>query len=281
MSFISSLGEWLRKISKSFTSASISGQNITLTRHNGDTVVLTTQDTVTTVSTFGSGNAVTNITADNGALSVTKDNTFSLSNHTHSDLPLTGGTMTGAITFDDLNNIIKSADNIHQITILGGSASGSQNGAKLYLSGADHADEGAFILQAGNANGYKQLIGKPDGSLTWEGSDVVTVEDIPLSSNVSTIPYTFKIKLPNGLMLQAYYSNAFQTDANSRITWTYAEAFTGDPFVFVQKSSASNSFNLYSWNSTRAIIRCNNMSGTTVGSGVTIAAIIFAIGRWK
>lgn len=46
MSFITSLGDWLRKITRSFTSASISGQNITLTRHNGDTVVLTTQDTV-------------------------------------------------------------------------------------------------------------------------------------------------------------------------------------------------------------------------------------------
>lgn len=46
MSFITSLGDWLRKITKSFASASISGQSITLTRHNGDTVVLTTQDTV-------------------------------------------------------------------------------------------------------------------------------------------------------------------------------------------------------------------------------------------
>lgn len=46
MSFITSLGDWLRKITRSFASASISGQNITLTRHNGDTVVLTTQDTV-------------------------------------------------------------------------------------------------------------------------------------------------------------------------------------------------------------------------------------------
>ena len=45
MSFISSLGEWLRKVSKSFMSATISGKTITLTRHNGDTVTLTTQDT--------------------------------------------------------------------------------------------------------------------------------------------------------------------------------------------------------------------------------------------
>ena len=40
-------------------------------------------DTVTTVTTSGSGNAVTSITASNGALTVTKGSTFSLSNHTH------------------------------------------------------------------------------------------------------------------------------------------------------------------------------------------------------
>lgn len=168
MSFISSLGEWLRKVSKSFMSATISGKTITLTRHNGNTVTLTTQDTtyeqasqstaglmsaddkkkldgisagaevnqnafatvlvdninvaadtksdtltlvagnnitltadatndkitiaakntVTTVSTTGNGNAVTSITASNGALTVKKDSTFSLSNHTHNYFPL-------------------------------------------------------------------------------------------------------------------------------------------------------------------------------------------------
>ena len=40
-------------------------------------------DTVTTVTTSGSGNAVTSITASNGALTVTKGSTFSLSTHTH------------------------------------------------------------------------------------------------------------------------------------------------------------------------------------------------------
>jgi len=40
MSFIASLGNWLRKISQSFAHASINGQNIILTKHNGDTVVL-------------------------------------------------------------------------------------------------------------------------------------------------------------------------------------------------------------------------------------------------
>ena len=100
-------------------------------------------------------------------------------------LSLSGGTMTGAITFDGLNNIIKGADNTHQITLLGGSATGSANGAKLYLSGADHTDGGAFILQAGNANSYKQLIGKPDGTLTWDGYQLSPITISPYSLVVS------------------------------------------------------------------------------------------------
>lgn len=40
-------------------------------------------DTVTTATTSGSGNAVTAISASNGALTVTKGSTFSLSTHTH------------------------------------------------------------------------------------------------------------------------------------------------------------------------------------------------------
>ena len=46
MSFVSSLGEWLRKITRSFSDVSVNGHNITLTRHNGETEVIVTQDTV-------------------------------------------------------------------------------------------------------------------------------------------------------------------------------------------------------------------------------------------
>lgn len=58
----------------------------------------TNTDHITTATTSGSGNAVTAITADeNGALTVTKGSTFSLSTHTHDYLPLSGGTLTGPL----------------------------------------------------------------------------------------------------------------------------------------------------------------------------------------
>ena len=55
-------------------------------------------DTVTTVTTSGTGNAVTAITESNGALTVTKGTTFLTSHQSLAAyLPLAGGTTTGAI----------------------------------------------------------------------------------------------------------------------------------------------------------------------------------------
>lgn len=48
-----------------------------------------------TVTTTGSGNAITAISQSGNTITATKGSTFSLSNHTHSYIPLSGGTMTG------------------------------------------------------------------------------------------------------------------------------------------------------------------------------------------
>ncbi len=56
---------------------SVSKRTITYTKGDGSTGTITTQDTITTATTTGSGNAVTAITAnDKGALTVTKGATF-------------------------------------------------------------------------------------------------------------------------------------------------------------------------------------------------------------
>jgi hypothetical protein len=62
--------------------------------------VLSATDTVTTATTSGDGNAVTSITASNGALTVTKGSTFSLSTHNHDNVyaPLASPAFTGTPT---------------------------------------------------------------------------------------------------------------------------------------------------------------------------------------
>ena len=136
----------------------VEGSNVTLTPDatNGKITIAAT-DTVTTVSTTGTGNAVTDISASDGALTVTKGASY---------LSVTGGRISGTIVFTGGNDI-RSDTNDKQIIILGGSANSTSAGAKLILSGADYTDAGAFTLQTGNSTGYKQLIGKPDGTLTW------------------------------------------------------------------------------------------------------------------
>jgi len=87
-------------------------------------------DTVTTVTTSGTGNAVTNITASNGALTVTKGDiaataiawsnitnkpsSFTPSSHTHSYVPLSGGTMSGGLTIS--SGLKGTADNSVSLT---------------------------------------------------------------------------------------------------------------------------------------------------------------------
>ena len=117
---------------------------------------------------LAAGNAITltaNTTDDKVTIAVTS-NTY---------LPLTGGTVTGTINFN-LNSpyyAIKNNTNNNYLAFLGGSTGGADAGAKLILYGADHENVGQFVLQAGNANGYKQLIGKQDGTLTWGGNNVI------------------------------------------------------------------------------------------------------------
>lgn len=56
----------------------------------------------------------------------------------------------------------------------GGNAASSTAGAKFILNGGSAAsDPGKFTLQAGSPDGFKQLIGKPDGTLTWDGKGFV------------------------------------------------------------------------------------------------------------
>lgn len=143
-------------------------------------------------------------------------------------LPLAGGTMTGSIVSTTLYNL-RNADNTTQMTILGGSDGGATSGAKLILSGADHANAGDFNLQAGNANGYKQLIGKPDGTLTWDGKDVCVVDSV----DNSTDGY---IRFTNGLQLVWGRKNIPSGSESTGVAVTYEKPFSSAPCIFANVS---------------------------------------------
>lgn len=109
-------------------------------------------DTVTTVTSSGTGNAVTDITANNGQLSVTKGASF---------FPLNGGALTGT-------DIFRSEGN-SRLFLSGGSA--WNTGSQLWLQSKEVGD-GITLTAMGNNGGTKSLFIKPDGTLSWDGKDI-------------------------------------------------------------------------------------------------------------
>lgn len=73
-------------------------------------------DTVTTATTSGSGNAVTAISASNGALTVTKGSTFSVSTHTHGNITSGGDITATAPTIASGDKIIINDESASKIT---------------------------------------------------------------------------------------------------------------------------------------------------------------------
>lgn len=104
--------------------------------------------------------------------SIQKNNDEKLKYIVDNFLPLSGGTMTGGITVNYADFIKRSVNDDH-LTIMGGTA--YSNSASLYLTGGSAASNGgSFQLKAQNGTNSKDFIGKPDGTLTWAGKNVLT-----------------------------------------------------------------------------------------------------------
>lgn len=89
-------------------------------------------------------------------------------------LPLSGGTMTGNLTFSGAYPAIVVATTDSYIRI---NNQGYNGGASMYLNGKDRStDAGTFSIIAYDGANRKVFAGGPGGTLTWDGKDVVTVE---------------------------------------------------------------------------------------------------------
>lgn len=89
-------------------------------------------------------------------------------------LPLSGGTMTGNISFDETEGRVGmsvSQNEAGRLRLLGGS--GITNGAQLLLNGkSQSSNAGQFQLGANDGTNDVSLLGKPDGTLTWGGNSI-------------------------------------------------------------------------------------------------------------
>lgn len=98
-------------------------------------------------------------------------------------LPLSGGTITGNVYTG--GDISRTADN-SRLSLNGGN--GIDSGAYLNLYGKSHSTyAGLFSLSAYDGTTKKQLQGKIDGTLTWDGNNIALAKDyLPLSGGTMT-----------------------------------------------------------------------------------------------
>lgn len=81
-------------------------------------------------------------------------------------------TFTGAIKAG-VDALVSHADDASVVRVDGGS--GWDKGASLLLYGKDETSyNGQFKIRVHDGTNYKELIGKPDGTLTWAGKKVAT-----------------------------------------------------------------------------------------------------------
>lgn len=110
-------------------------------------------------------------------------------------LSLSGGTMTGTVT-TEVNVALKRQVDDSEIDIYSGTA--LNKGASLLMNGKDRPyDPGAFKLYATDGTNTKELKGKPDGSLTWDGVDILKPAHY-IGDSVMTISNISSEGLSNG-----------------------------------------------------------------------------------
>lgn len=148
-----------------------------------------------------------------------------------------GGTLTGNFIFSQSSARIFKTDGAGDLRLYGGS--GHSNGANFSLFGKDTSGNGRFELFVNDGINAVSLIGKPDGTLTWNALPLVCGEF-----------FTDHCKLNNKIEMECGYVDA----AVGGNTVTFKRAFTtgGTPRVFVQPwaNNAVENVNVYALSTT-------------------------------
>lgn len=97
-----------------------------------------------------------------------------------------GGTIDGILTMG--GDVIKNKNNTSWISIFGGTSVDGGAGLELIGHSRDHSNKGGFDLRAKSVDGTPhRLIGKPDGTLTWDGNSLLTTGNLKTINNNSLV----------------------------------------------------------------------------------------------
>ena len=97
-----------------------------------------------------------------------------------------GGTMTGNILTSADWFAIRHTTNQKRMAFLGGS--GDSGGAGFYAYGKDYDGSyaGAFSIQAHNGTSGVTIVGKPDGTLTWNSNNIITDNTVTANMTITS-----------------------------------------------------------------------------------------------
>lgn len=209
-------------------------------------------------------------------------------------LPLTGGTMTGILYFDTgteariQNN---ASGNDTTLSLYGGQ--GYTNGAYLILNGKNNSSNGGdFSLTAKDDANTKILRGKPDGSLIWNGKNVLTdatvgtVVSNNISSSVSLTAGTAKtitsVSLSAGVWVLSGHVN-YGAATQSKIyaitigTSNNSLIYGADGTIDVQASTAGNialtTSRILSLSATTTVYLCGYATASATASAGHLTAV--------
>ena len=182
----------------------------------------------------------------NGTLTWDGNNILTAANYNSYALPLSGGTMTGntLITMGNGESYVRNwADGLY----FGGTY--SDNASRLVLF-TNSAAKG-FQLEAGNGTTFKRLDGKPDGTLTWDGNNILTAANynsyaLPLSGGtltgaINTANNTWN-KLGDDVLFGGHNVRGKMCIKSSQTNWVTGIAFFNNSDTNVGQVEVNNAF---------------------------------------
>ena len=105
-------------------------------------------------------------------------------------LSLNGGIITGGIT-SSTSDVIKRDINTSSLVLYGGTNNSNSAILKLFGGEYDNNIKGWFSLKSQDGTNSKELLGKPDGTLTWCGYNVITSAGGTLTGAINTANNTW------------------------------------------------------------------------------------------
>lgn len=173
-------------------------------------------------------------------------------------LPLSGGTMTGAISRNGI--VVNCTIDTSYTEFLGGSDTTS---SYIILYGKNHSSNAGVInMRAYDGINSSYLKLTPTGDLTWGGKDVERVHAYSISASAGYVRYASGLQMVWG---------SIDNVGTTAVEETYEVAFSAYPSV---TATANSNVTMY--------INANNSTRFTVrtASGTTTVRYI-AIGKWQ